>query len=339
MKKRYLLLALRILFAVGGLTYIAVSVQWTDQVDDEGKVRQGIMTVLRGADLSLLAVGLGLVALIYPIQSCRWWLLMRCRGLDVSLYKSFRLLMVGSFFNYSVPVGMTGGDVFKAYYAAKNSGRRADAVMSVIFDRVTGLLGLILLAGVAGLFKWEHDLARQITVYVWLGAAALVACALIYFSPRMRKSLGIDWLLAKLPGAKLFDAIDQATLAYGGHKRGVAAAVLISIPVHMLLAMAVASAGYAMGMNTEAASRGLMLIVMPVVTMVGALPVSVQGIGTMEAAAAALLPDVSFNVIVGMLMMLRLYQAFWSLTGALFLLRGDIHLHPESQAEPMQPDA
>ena len=338
MTKKHLLLALRVLFAVAGLTYIVLCVQWADQpaVPDmpgrPGKpATPGIVTVLAGADLTLLAAGLLMAGVIFPIQTFRWWLLMRCRGLQVTLYKSFRLMMVGCFFNYAMPVGLTGGDVVKAYYAAKNSGRRADAVMSVLFDRVTGMLGLILLAGVAGLFMLDHEVARQITGYVWLGAAGLAVAALLYFWPPLRRLLRVERILRKLPGARLFTAVDQATVAYGRHKRTVLIAVLISVPVHLLLALATTAAGYAMGMTAEIAPPGFMLTAVPVICMAGALPLSPQGIGVMEWVAMALIPDASFNQIVGMLMALRLFQAFWAMGGSLFLLRGDIHLHPEAE--------
>ena len=325
MNKQHLLLAVRILFALAGLAYIAVSVQWTDQAD-----QPGIVKLLGGADMSLLAAGLAMVVLIYPMQTCRWWLLMRCRGLDVSLYKSFRLLMVGAFFNLCMP-GMTGGDVVKAYYAARNSGRRADAVMSVVFDRISGLLGLVLLAGVAGLFMLGHPVARQITAYIWLGAAALTVVSVVYFSHRLRRLLRLEKLLTKLPGGGVLTAIDQAAVAYGRHKRHVLAAVLVSVPVHLLLAMATAAAGYALGMDVDVAPPRLMLTVVPVLCMAGALPLTYQGLGVMEGVGRVLIQGVSFNQIVGMLMMLRLFQVVCSLGGSLFLLRGDIHLHPERE--------
>ena len=50
--------------------------------------------------------------------------------------------------NVELP-GSTGGDVVKAWYAARQApSRRTAAVMSVIVDRIVGLLALIMLGGV-----------------------------------------------------------------------------------------------------------------------------------------------------------------------------------------------
>ncbi|NJL31912.1 MAG: flippase-like domain-containing protein [Phycisphaerales bacterium] len=130
------------------------------------KLRPGIITTVRHANMGYLLLGLLLIVPIYPITAFRWWLLLRARGLVVQPFHAFRLCMVGCFFNYCMP-GSTGGDVIKAYYAAKNSDRRADAVMTVVIDRIVGLLGLFVLAGIAGLFIERDAGVRQVTWFVW----------------------------------------------------------------------------------------------------------------------------------------------------------------------------
>jgi uncharacterized protein (TIRG00374 family) len=326
--KKKLLPIIRLLVAAAGIGYIVLAVQWTDA----GEV-DGILTNLKNANVKLLAVGFLLLAPVYPIQAARWWLLMRSRGMDVSLRRAFRLVMVGCFFNYCMP-GTTGGDVIKAFYAAKGSDRRADAVMSVIFDRITGLLGLVLLAGTAGLFMLDHPVARQVTIYIWLGALAIVVISAMYFSKRLRSNSGLEKLLAKLPDGGLAATIDAAAVAYRDRKRAVLMAMFISVPVHLLTSSSIALAGYALGIDSTQNSIGLMLTVIPVVSLAGAVPLTYQGLGVMEGIAGVLLAVQTLNPIVGMLMMTRLFQILYSLVGSLFLLHGDIELHP-----PMATDA
>lgn len=289
----------------------------------------GLTTMLRQADKKMLLLGLLVVAVIYPILMVRWWLLMRSRDMTVSLWKAFRLTMVGNFFNFCMP-GTTGGDLVKAYYAAKGSGRRADAVMSVIVDRICGLLGLLILAGVAGLFMLNDESARQITLYIWLICSGAVVGSVVYFSKTLRGMFGVDWLLSKLPAGQVFASIDAAAFAYRHHKMIVLYVIAMSIVLHIALVSATATAGYALGMQTP---FSLLLIVIPVSFLVGAIPISPQGIGVMEFFAVAMLrSSLAFpNQIVGMLIMIRLYQIFYSLLGSVFLLKGDIHLHPQGE--------
>jgi len=288
----------------------------------------GMLKMLKAADIPLVALGLLLVGLILPVLVVRWWMLMRCRSIQVPLFRAFRLTMVGLFFNFCLP-GTTGGDVVKAYYAAKGSNRRAEAVMTVIVDRIAGLLGLVILAGVVGLFMFDDPVAHQITINIWLGAAVFALAAVVYFSRRLRRNLGIDWLLQKMPMQHVLSKIDEAATAYRGHKPQVLLAIALSLIVHLFIATATATAGYALGMDKP---LGLLLTVVPVLFLAAAIPISPQGIGVMELLAIALIVDpplATTNQIVGMLLLIRIYQIVYGLLGSIFLFKGDIHLHPQ----------
>src|SRR5205085_7267058 len=89
--------------------------------------------------------------LIFPvtfiITSLRWYELLKIVGIHMGAGRAFIVNMVGAFYNTFMP-GSTGGDVLKAYYAAKLApNQRTRAVVSVIVDRGIGLLALIILGG------------------------------------------------------------------------------------------------------------------------------------------------------------------------------------------------
>ena len=313
------------------------------QSDEQPRWNPSIFTIFAEADWPLLVVGLLLIGAMFPLQALRWLMLLRCRGLEVSPGKAFSLTMVGIFFNFSMP-GMTGGDVVKAYYAAKGSGKRGIAVMSIVFDRATGMVGLILFAGFSGLCMLgltrfyqltdkQIDLARDVTLWIWGGFGALVVVSLVYFSPRIRELLGTGWLLSRLPGGNLLGQIDQTATAYLHHKSAVLGAILISLPIHLAQAVAVALAGKALGMEL---SLGLLVTVLPVLYLAGALPISYQGLGVMEGLGMALLldpPHATANQVVGMLLLMRLFFIVYALLGSLLVLRGNIHFFPPQEVE------
>ena len=82
----------------------------------------------------------------------RWYLLVRALGLRFRLVDAFRLGYLGYLLNF-VSVGSVGGDLFKAIFIAREQpGRRAEAVATVLVDRIVGMYGLVLLtSGVIGL--------------------------------------------------------------------------------------------------------------------------------------------------------------------------------------------
>lgn len=311
----------------------------TEAVGPEaGDVRYepGVGSTLAEARWAWLAAGLLLMAIQPAGQAFRWWLLMRCRGLDPGYLKSLRLTMVGLFFNFSLP-GMTGGDLVKAYYAAKGSGAGSTAVISVVFDRMTGMTGLIVLTGLAataGVILLDEPMLVRLTGVVWVALAALLLGAHVYLSRRVRRQVAarisggaITTWLSRLT-AGLLAKVDQAAAAYREHIPTIYLAVGLSVIMQVPQMIAVAWAGQALGMGVPLL---VLLAVLPVVFFIGTLPISYQGLGVMEALALALLlspPEATANQVVGMLLLARLYLIFYALLGAGGLLRGDMRMFP-----------
>ena len=345
--RRHLLTLLRVLVIAAGLGYIAWSVQWQDEMvevpirgaqvpgaevpgaevpggETRLELREGMTTLVREADLLWLAGGLVLVGVVFPLQALRWYLLMRCRGLDVSFWSVQRLVMIGLFFNFCVPVGSNGGDVVKAYGAVKgfkSTGSTAIALVSVVLDRVGGMLGLIVLAAVMGPLMWFDPTGRKITLIAWAALGAVVLGGGVYLWPVTRKWLGLN-LLTRVAAVKKLDA---AVTGYRDHGATLGAAVGLSVPVHLAMCLATAMAGFAIGVETPLV---MLVTALPVVFIVGALPLSYLGLGIMEVAAAELLipgeeTTISMNQIVAMLMAWRGYLlAYAVIGGAMMMGRG-----------------
>jgi hypothetical protein len=318
----------RIAVAAAGIAFVCYAIDWTDYTDEQGRLRKGFLSVLGGCDVGLLLIGLGLMGVNYPAATLRWWLLLRARGLHVTLGRTFRLVMAGFFFNYWVPIGSTGGDVVRAYYAARGSASGTDAVMSVIIDRAVGLTGLAVMAGTVGLFMLEHPVVEAIVLSVWIGLAIGAVGLAAYSSAALRRRLRPGRLKRRIPGGAALARLDAALLAYRAHRPTLAAALALALLGHVATAAAVAAAGLSLGID---APPLLLVSVLPILMLCAMLPLTPQGIGTTEALGVVLLVDAglgSVNQLVGMLLLWRLMQVVYSLVGAAFVVRGDIHLHP-----------
>ncbi len=297
--------------------------------DGPFQLQTGIATMLQQARRDYVAYSLLLLGLVYPLSTYRWGLLLRARGMAASTLSRFRLVMVGAFFNFCMP-GLTGGDLVRAYYVARGTDRRADAVMTVVMDRVAGLVALVLVAVVGGLFV-DDAVVRRITLGIWLSLLALVLAATVYLTRGLRP-VPSTWL-SELPGGALWQSINSAAVAYGHHKSTLLIATLVSVPMHVSTIWALTLAGYALGMKI---SFGSMLAAVPLLLLGGALPLTYQGLGAMEWVGEQVLvepPFVLFNQIVGMLLILRLCNVLYALLGSVFVVRGDIRLNPGNLPE------
>jgi glycosyltransferase 2 family protein len=65
--------------------------------------------------------------------------------LSLSLWNGIQLTLIGFFFSTFLP-GAAGGDLAKLYYATReNESRRAEVATVLLFDRIIGLLSVVLL--------------------------------------------------------------------------------------------------------------------------------------------------------------------------------------------------
>ena len=271
----------------------------------------------------------GAMLLLLVMYTCginRWRRLLIAQGLPVSFTRAFRLTFIGFFSNNFVP-GLTGGDLVKAIFIARESpGRRSEAVSTVIADRVIGLVVLAGLSAVAILFNFQR-FERQ--SYVIFGVLAVCAVAFVcFFSRRVRRLIRLDKILRALPGREILMKLDQAFLAYRSHPRTVAAAVLLSGAAHFCTI----AFFWVVGRDLEIPAGWLAYFAaIPVILIAASVPLFPGGWGVREVVSLQVFVAVGVGAayssqIVLLAVIHGFSMAAWSLLGGLFLLserRGD----------------
>ena len=89
----------------------------------------------------------------------RWYLLVRVIDPRFTLRAAVLLGFIGNVFNLVIP-GAVGGDLIKAAYLVRMHVKKTQAIASMVIDRIIGLLGLFILATIAGGVVWQHGPGR-----------------------------------------------------------------------------------------------------------------------------------------------------------------------------------
>jgi len=129
---------------------------------------------------------IGLAFVIYMsgllLTFLRWLFLVRVIEPGFRLRDAILLGYIGNVFNLVIP-GAVGGDLIKAAYLVRMKINKTQAVASMVLDRILGLLGLFVLAGISGAVAWPMAGVgvRRLILIVWcfLGAGVL-GLALIF---------------------------------------------------------------------------------------------------------------------------------------------------------------
>jgi hypothetical protein len=158
-------------------------------------VLRGIITVFRDIKLGWYLPAFLCLGVVPTIGALRFRLLLGVQDIALGIGRVFQLTFIGNFFN-NFMLGLTGGDLVKAYYVARETHKRTEAVITVFLDRVVGLVGLAILAAAMVAVNFGDAKFRTTAVYVWLFLAMACLLILVLYSRRLRRNMHYTLLAA-----------------------------------------------------------------------------------------------------------------------------------------------
>ncbi|HSZ58090.1 MAG TPA: lysylphosphatidylglycerol synthase transmembrane domain-containing protein [Tepidisphaeraceae bacterium] len=299
-------------------------------------VEVGLIRLVREARPLYLLLAVALLPICFLITSIRWHSLLEAQDIHISFSLAFVLNMVGAFYNSFMP-GSTGGDLVKAYYAAKHTTHRTRAVMTVIIDRLLGLLALIIVGGIMAAVQYNIPTCRHVAIISGALILATLVGLFVFYHPNLRRKTGLEWLLKRLPMQRQVHKAVEAMELYGKRPWVAIWAVIITFPVHITTIISATFAGKAFLLPLGAMYYW---VIVPVIALVGAIPISPQGVGVMEPLAVELTrrQGVTVSQAFALVMAIRFSQIFWNVLASIFVLRGGYHAVTESEAEELEHD-
>lgn len=242
----------------------------------------------------VLIFGLGSVGLALLLAAERWRLLLISQGFSVDRAATYRMTLVGTFFSYFLPGGV-GGDVVKAYYVVKNLGeRRAQAVGTVVFDRLIGLFTMVLFALVTCLVEYEILLRHPALKSFFLLLGGLFAAFLLFFWLVWSRSTSHlrDAFLVRLERIRWMHQVLSRLNQFQLRRRPFAKIVALSLLSQSFSLLFFISIAPFLG--ESAIPLSVFLFCVPLGFMATAIPISPGGIGVGQAAFLFL-----FNLVLG----------------------------------------
>jgi len=281
------------------------------------------------------------IACVGVVMVCgvvRWQWILRVQGLELPLKKVFSINFIGLFFN-SFMLGATGGDVMKAWYVARETHhKKAEAVATVIVDRVIGLLVLFVIALVMMLAFWHrvYDDARlrTFTVFTLLFVLGTVAVTALSFWKGFADHLpGLRALLERLPKYETMRRMIEACRVYASHPVVLGKTAAITVAVHGFSMLAIVCIGKGLGITS--ASLADYFLYLPIINSISAIPITISGFGVREGMYVAMFSRVGVPGTAALALSLLGFFAnlFWSLVGAVFYVTHRKELPPAEQIE------
>jgi uncharacterized protein (TIRG00374 family) len=275
---------------------------------------------LRGLALAPLAIAAAVDLAMIVVQAWRWRVLLKARGIAIAMPRLVYYYLVSIFFSAFLPTSV-GGDFARIVAVSTATQKRADAVASIVVERIMGFfvllpLSLLALPFVAGELKeWKLVLTAEIA-----GAVLVLGFLVLLVRPVARAcSRILRPLFAVLARFRVRDRMERvygSIVIYRDNRRAVAAGVALSVASRLLWILACYFVGRAFALNL---SLPALLLVAPIVELARMVPVSISGIGFREAAFAAMLKQFGVESSLGLSFGIVVYAVFF-----LFALAGGV---------------
>jgi len=244
------------------------------------------------ADAHWMLIGLP-VAFVGEIANIiRWNILLRVQGMRIGWLRLSQLFFVGLFFNLFMP-GYTGGDFARLYYSMREfPDRKKEVVLTIVMDRLIGMLALVLTAVATTTLRWQWlQQTPQASFFVWV-----LICMLIGFSALVGGSFIISGLkLAnRLPRHTPFrERVIEASEAYHLFAKA-RTSLTLAFALSFLVLFSFYGAFYCASQAVHANVSLLdMVTIMPIVTSIISLPITPGGLGFRESIFEILLSDLA----------------------------------------------
>ena len=223
---------------------------------------------------AIIGYFIGLAILAIRLQ----WVF-RVQNIHMTFRECYHLGFIGLFYNLLLPSSV-GGDVAKAVYAYKHSGKKIESATSILLDRLLGFVALIIMA-VIGLLCFSKEAESSYIDCAVYGACGVLLFAIAFFASRRFARLfkGLARLIPKEKWKLQLAEIYHAIYGYRHHRGPVLVALLLSF-VGQAVFIAI---NYWLSLSIGAdINFWKFFILIPVISIVSMAP-SIGGLGVREA--------------------------------------------------------
>jgi uncharacterized membrane protein YbhN (UPF0104 family) len=272
--KKTAITALKIAVSVGLYAYIFIKIDVAH-----------LWSILRDADISYFAAGVGVYFSLQGVSAYRWYLLLKPLGLKASYFKLLSFYMLGMFFNNFMPTGI-GGDVFRIYYLNKETRTLSRATASVFFDRNLGMAALLIMATIVSTIDGTSFRGVPLApIFGIVGVAFGLANLALFYRPTYNLLHRLLALFKMKEAEERVEHLFESVNSYRGQWGLIVLAMVLSgivqygcVVVNKLGANALPAS------QVEIHNVGWLsfLVFIPAIGLISMVPVSVNGMGWRE---------------------------------------------------------
>ena len=217
----------------------------------------------------------------YILAFLRWEMLLHTAGIKLPTKRVIISLAGGNFFNLFLPSSI-GGDFIRTTDLAIHTKKTKEVIATVFLDRLSGYIGLVILALLAVAFGWKYARDNSILIFLAIISAILAAILFILFSKTLY--LKLNKFLRNPERARgiieLIKGLHHEIHIFRRHKKIVLTNLILSIILQSITPLVFYLIALSLGIKLRIA---YFFIFLPIIGVITLLPISIGGLGLRDA--------------------------------------------------------
>lgn len=266
--KSYASIVLRVGISVGLLWFLFARVGTSTLIDTASQVQP-----------TFYAASIILSTISIALSAWKWKILLEIPGNRFSFVALWKYLYIGKFFNAFVPTSF-GGDPVRMYYVYENHDAGAESVTSVVLDRVIGLFAILLTSGIAAILAYRllPWFITRTVIAISVGGIGLML-AVFLLGPRIPLLESVIFQIEKFRIGHRLEKFFRSLYGFRDDIHALVFALILSIVFRLMLVLNNYVIAVGMGLDIRFV---YFLVFIPIVELLLAIPISVQGFGVRE---------------------------------------------------------
>lgn len=263
---------------------------------------------------------IGIVVVMFWVSCLKWRLFLRGHAADLPMRRLMMLYVIGYFFNNFLPSNV-GGDAVRSYMLGRQIESQGRAFATIFLERFAGLLAMVTMA--IGAFLLSPALRDEILIrwsIVAMGGATAGLAVGIWRPGLVTKILTPFQASESVESAIIKLVRVHSHISYFRDKKVVIVrAMAYSYVFYLLAAVNVYIGGLLLGVQSSLAQ---LFVVTPIVMLIAAIPITLNGLGTREWAFSVYLASAGTTPEQGLAiaLALRAQTIFLSVVGGILFL-------------------
>jgi len=242
--------------------------------------KKNLFAIIKHAHKPLLLLSFFILFFNYVFLLFRWQMLLKAAKVHLPLKRVIISSAGGHFFNLFLP-STIGGDLVRSIYLSLHTKKPREIVATVLLDRFSGYIGLVIVALLAVLLGWKLIQEKSILLCIAIITAICAALLLILFNPFIY--VKINRLLHSPRAGRIRSYIrdlHREMHIFRHHKDIMMDNLILSLLVQIIWPLVNYIIALSLGIKINIA---YFFIFIPIVSAITMLPISIGGLGLRDA--------------------------------------------------------